>query len=158
MRIAVYVQAWAVTLLFGAILSETVLLYPNIFYDVPASLERSMTFMQATGPGDFFPKLGTAVLLVSIISLILCRRHKPAVWYLLASVLVMVVFEFLLSVFYFWPRNLILFKEGSAIHNPDHLRTVASQFQTGHWLRLGASFIASLLACQGLYHISKSRL
>jgi hypothetical protein len=157
MRILIYAYVWATTLLFGAVLSETILLYPNIFYNVPDSLQASLEFMQVIGPGDFFPKLGSMILALGLITLIVNRRNKPAFWYLLPAFLLIVFFEFLLSVFYFWPRNIIMFEEGSSIHSPELLMTVARQFQTGHWVRLGAGLAGSALAFIGLYQANKHR-
>jgi hypothetical protein len=143
------------TLLLGAVFSETVLLYPNIFHDVPDSLETSMEFMQLIGPGDFFPKLGSIILALALITVIFHQRNKPAFWYLLSAFLLMAAFEFLLSVFYFWPRNTIMFEEGQRVHTDEYLRTVARQFQMGHWIRLAACLIASVLAFVGLYQSNK---
>jgi hypothetical protein len=157
MRILINAHAWAMTLLFGAVLSETVLLYPNIFHDVPESLDMSIKFMKVLGPGDFFPKLGSIILALAFITMIVHRRNKPAFWYLLSAFLLVAVFEFLLSVFYFWPRNTILFEEGASMHSVEYLKVVARQFQMGHLLRLAASLIASMLAFAGLYQSNKHR-
>ena len=44
---------WVMMTLFGAIVLETFMVYPNVFSDPPASLELTMTFMSVTGPADF---------------------------------------------------------------------------------------------------------
>ena len=46
---------WVMMVLFGAIVMETFMVYPNVFADPPASLELAMDFMAVSGPSDFFP-------------------------------------------------------------------------------------------------------
>lgn len=150
-----YIYAWLMALFFGAVLSETVLLYPNIFYKVPESLPAAMNFLQVTGPGDFFPKIGGFIMLTAIVTIIYNFRNKAAVKYLLAAFIIMLLFEFLLSVFYFWPRNTIMFHEGAAQHSAEELQRVANEFQLAHWIRLSASAISSCMAFIALYQSNK---
>src|SRR5215216_6681420 len=42
---------WVMIILLGSILFDTLVLYPNIFHDVPRSLETAMEFMVVSGPG-----------------------------------------------------------------------------------------------------------
>ena len=41
---------WLMMILFGAIVLETFMIYPNVFADPPASLELAMDFMSVSGP------------------------------------------------------------------------------------------------------------
>jgi hypothetical protein len=156
-EISLYIYAWAMAMFFGAILSETVLLYPNIFYDVPDSLTQAISFMKVIGPGDFLPKLGGAIMLFAIFTIVVNLRNRSALKYILASFILMGLFEFLFSVLYFWPRNKIMFTEGIARHSGVELKRVAIEFQLGHVLRLSFSCITSCLACVGLYKSNKEK-
>jgi hypothetical protein len=49
---------WVMMVLFGAIVLETFMIYPNVFAAPPESLELAMDFMSVSGPSDFFPPLG----------------------------------------------------------------------------------------------------
>ena len=44
---------------------------------------------------------------------------------------------------FFWPRNEIMFIEGTAVHSAEFLRQVAREFQTLHWARLAFNVVAS---------------
>lgn len=44
---------WVVMILLGAIVFETFIVYPNIFHNVPESLQTSMDFIVVAGPSDF---------------------------------------------------------------------------------------------------------
>lgn len=152
-RTILYIYTWAMAMFFGSILSETVLLYPNIFRDVPASLSVSMDFMKVLGPGHFFPKVGGAILVLTMITIILHIKEKAVLKYLVLSFVLMIVFEFLFSILYFWPRNNIMFVEGLAKHSAEELQKAANEFQMGHWIRLSVSFINSCIAMAALHRV-----
>ncbi|MEX5265645.1 hypothetical protein E7Z53_03910 [Kocuria salina] len=122
---------WMTMTLFGAIVLETFMLYPNIFADPPASLELTMEFLAVTGPSDFFPPLGFTVWVLGAATLVLTWRLPTVRWWVLLS-LAMFVLEGVVSMLYFWPRNDIMFIEGSAVHSAEYLRQVASEFTTWH--------------------------
>lgn len=137
----------------GALVFETFVIYPNIFHDVPQSLETSMTFMTVRSPADFFPPIGFFSLLVGIGSVVLCWRVKSARYWLLGSVLLIVVGEFLLSVAFFWPRNEIMFVDGLDVHSAAYLQQTAQEFQMGHWLRFASSVISSAAVFVGFLRV-----
>jgi hypothetical protein len=37
---------------------------------------------------------------------------------------------------FFWPRNTIMFIEGTEVHSAAYLKQIAQEFQTLHWARL----------------------
>jgi hypothetical protein len=156
--ISLYVYAWTTAMFFGAIFSETVLLYPNVFYNVPDSLNEAVDFMKVIGPGDFFPKLGGAILLFAIFTIVINRKNRVVLNYILASFLIMGLFEFLFSMLYFWPRNKIMFTEGIEMHEAAELKKVATEFQLGHFVRISMSCMASCLAFVGLYKTNKEKI
>lgn len=144
---------WVLMIFLGAITFETLILYPNIFRNAPASLEQAVEFMKI-GPGDFFPPVGMTMLLAGAASVILTWRDRTVRYWLLASVLIILFGEFLFSALFFWPRNTIMFVEGSAVHSADVLRRTAREFEALHWVRLGLCLPASAFSFVGLlkYH------
>ena len=149
---------WLEMVLFGAIVFETLVVYPNIFHDVPASLDTAMEFMAVAGPHDFFPPFGMAALTLGVVSVVLAWRVESVRYWLLASVVLFLAGEFLLSVFYFWPRNAVMFEEGTAVHSAAFLRRTAREFQTGHWLRVGTNAVAAVLAFVGVARFHERRI
>lgn len=145
---------WVMMILLGSIVLETFIVYPNIFYDAPRSLETAMEFMAVRTPGDFFPPLGFLSWLTGIGALVFAWRVKPARYWILGS-LVMIVCEGLFSMALFWPRNTIMFTEGTEVHSAAYIRQVAQEFQTLHWSRLAFNVAASISIFVGflkLYH------
>jgi Domain of unknown function (DUF1772) len=148
---------WVLLIFLGAILFETLILYPDIFHDVPRSLETAMAFMVVRGPHDFFPPVGILAMLTGIGSLILGRRVKSARYLILGSVIIIFVGEFLFSMAFFWPRNTIM-SEGTAVHSVAYLKQTAQEFQTGHWLRLAMSAAAAALSFMGFLKFYRYRI
>jgi hypothetical protein len=139
------IYLWVMMILLGSIMLETFMIYPNIFRDPPASFAVALDFMSVRAPNDFFPPLGFASWVTGAASLLLSWRVKSARYWVLGSLL-MIVGEGLASMALFWPRNTILFVEGTAVHSVEFLRQTASEFETMHWLRvvfntLGAALI-----------------
>jgi Domain of unknown function (DUF1772) len=133
---------WVMMILLGAIVMETFMVYPNVFHDPPRSLELGLQFMSVRAPSDFFPPLGFLSWVTGLGALILGWRVKSARYWILLSVL-MIVCEGLFSMAFFWPRNEIMFIEGTKIHSAELLRQVAREFQTLHWARLAFNVAAS---------------
>lgn len=136
------VYLWLMMILLGSIALETFMIYPNIFANAPQSLQLAMEFMAVRGPDDFFPPLGFLSWVSGAGALILGWRVPTARYWILASVL-MILAEGVLSITLFWPRNTIMFVEGTAVHSADVLRQTAEEFQNLHWLRLATNAIGS---------------
>lgn len=133
-RLAFPVQTaylWALMTLFGAVILETFMIYPNVFFDPPASLETAMEFLAVSGPDDFFPPLGFASWVLGAAALLLSWRIPPVRWWIALS-LALIVAEGVVSILYFWPRNTIMFSEGTAVHSVEYLRQVAAEFVSWH--------------------------
>jgi hypothetical protein len=137
--------AWAAMLYFGGILDETFVLYPNIFHDPPDSLVLAREFMVAGDPSDFFPPLGLATILGGAVASVLCWRHPAIRWLPIAAVVTFVCCEFLFSAAFFWPRNTIMFVDPVGSHPAELLRTVAAEFEVGHWVRVVGGGVAATL-------------
>src|SRR5262249_38260042 len=129
-----------------------------IFHDVPRSFETGLAFMSVRGPSDFFPPVGMLTLITGLASVILAWGVKPARFWLLAGVAIVFFGEFLFSVAFFWPRNTIMFEEGTAVHSAAFLQQTAREFQAGHWFRLGLSGVAAALSFAGFLKLYRHRI
>ncbi len=143
------VYVWLAMVGCGGIAVETIVIYPNVFHDVPASLAGASEFFEVTGPADLFPPLGATTVVLAVVTLVLVWRIRAARWWIAASLATLVLGEFLFSVLFFWPRNEIMFDEGLAEHSAQVLRRTAVEFETGHWGRLAASAATATLAYLG---------
>ncbi|WBB90733.1 DUF1772 domain-containing protein [Verrucosispora sp. WMMC514] len=141
---------WAAMMSFGGVAAETVMLYPNIFHDAPASLERARDFLTVSGPSDYFPPLGASVVLLGVATTVLTWRDRRLRWWVAAATMVFVACEFLFSVVFFWPRNEIMFVDPVGTHSPQYLRQVAEEFVAGHRVRLAGGAVTAALAFTAL--------
>ena len=149
---------WVMMVLFGAIVLETFMVYPNVFADPPASLELAMDFMAVSGPSDFFPPLGFATWVLGAGALVLSWPVKEARWWVAFS-LAMIVCEGVASMLFFWPRNEIMFVEGLDVHSAEYLKQVAREFETWHWRsRMGFNALAAVGAFVGFLKLYRHRL
>jgi hypothetical protein len=149
---------WVMMILFGAIVLETFMIYPNIFHDPPATLELGTRFLAVAGPSDFFPPLGFASWVLGAAALVLTARFRDARWWFALS-LAMIVAEGLVSMAYFWPRNEIMFVEGLRVHSAEYLQQVAHEFEAWHWRsRLGFNGLSAAAAFVGFLRIHRRRL
>ncbi|MFE7630745.1 hypothetical protein [Kocuria sp. NPDC057446] len=149
---------WITMTLFGAVVLETFMVYPNVFHDPPVSLERAMEFLAVSGPSDVFPPLGFATWVLGAASLVLCRRMPTVRWWVLLS-LAMFVAEGVVSMLYFWPRNEIRFVEGTAVHSAEYLHQVADEFVTWHARsRMAFNTVAAVAAFAAFVQAYRRRL
>jgi hypothetical protein len=149
---------WVMMVLFGAIVLETFMIYPNVFAAPPESLELAMDFMSVSGPSDFFPPLGFLSWVLGAGALVLSWRVEEARWWILFS-LAMIVCEGVASVLFFWPRNEIMFVEGLEVHSAEYLKQVAREFETWHWRsRMGFNTAAAVAAFVGFLRLYRHRL
>ncbi|WP_024873880.1 DUF1772 domain-containing protein [Saccharomonospora piscinae] len=136
----------ATTVSFGAILGETVMLYPNIFLDPPQSLVRAREFLVAGSPSDFFPPLGLAIIVLGAVAVLATWRRPGIRWYVAGAAAAYLCCELVFSAVWFWPRNEIMFVDPVGTHSAQFLRTTAEEFVAGHWARLaGGAATAALL-------------
>ncbi|MFB9903134.1 DUF1772 domain-containing protein [Allokutzneria oryzae] len=149
---------WIAMVAFGGIAVETIVIYPNVFHDVPASLAESVEFFTVTGPADFFPPMGLVTAIAAAATVVLLWRVRQARWWVTASLGTLATGEWLFSMLYFWPRNDIMFEEGIAVHTAEFLRQTANEFETGHWFRLGMSAVTATLAFIGFLRYHRGRV
>jgi hypothetical protein len=148
--VVLVVLVWAAMMSFGGVAAETVMLYPNIFGDPPASLDRAREFIVDGGPSDYFPPLGASVVLFSLVAVALTWRAPRIRWWVVAAAGVFIGCEFLFSALFFWPRNEIMFVDPPGTHTPEVLRAVAREFVAGHRVRLAGGAVAAALAFTAL--------
>lgn len=149
---------WSSAILFGGLLAETVLLYPNIFHDVPRSLASASTFMAVTNPGDYFPLLGMTSLCLGVLAVVVNWRVTVVRRWYLGGIAVVALGDYLLSALYMWERNTILFQEGATVHSVAYLQEVAAEFETAHWARIAAGGIAAVCVFVGLLRSHRERV
>lgn len=150
--------AFVAMLAFGGIAVETIVIYPNVFRDVPDSLERASGFFTVTGPADFFPPLGMTSLLVAVAAVLVCWPVRPARRWLLGALGLWIVADFAFSVLFFWPRNTMMFDEGPSVHSAAVLAQTAVEFETGHWGRLAGSAVTAAFAFVAMWHCLRHRV
>jgi hypothetical protein len=156
-RVVSIVFAWTAITTFSGVLIETLLIYPNIFADVPASLTRSTAFFSEVGPGDVFPVLGMATLVSGLLTVAVAWTLRTVRIRALAAVAVAAGGEFAFSAWFFWPRNTVLFVEGPAVHPATELVRVAWEFETAHWLRLAMCGVTAVLAFSAMLRVVAGR-
>lgn len=133
---------WVMMIMLGSIILETWMIYPNIFHNPPESFKIALEFMSVRSPHDFFPPIGLLSWVTGIGSLIVGWRVKSTRYWILGSLL-MIVSEGLFSMAFFWPRNTIMFVEGTAVHSAEFLRQTANEFQNLHWARVAFNAVGS---------------
>lgn len=139
---------WVTLIMLGAFALEVFMVYPNIFHDVPNSFEISMDFMKVASPHTFFPPLGLASWLTGLGALILSWEAKAARYWILGSIMVMILLG-LISMVFEWPRNEIMFIEGNKVHSVAFLKQTAREFLVINWLRIACNTIGAVLVFKG---------
>ncbi|MFB8280550.1 hypothetical protein [Nocardia colli] len=130
---------------FGTAAAETLLLYPNIFRDVPESLELSQRFMSVVSVGDVMRPLGGVLTLCAVLALVAAVRYRVGLRWTGLSLISLISGQFLLSVLYEWPRATILFDDRDE-HTLAEIERAATEFQIGEGLRLVAAALTALFA------------
>ena len=148
--VSLTILVWTAMLSFGGVAAETVMLYPNVFGDPPASLDRAREFLVAGGPSDYFPPLGATVVLSSAVAAALTWREPRLRWWIVGAAAVFIACDFVFSALFFWPRNEVMFVDPVGTHTPEYLRQVAREFVAGHWVRLAGGAVTSVLAFTAL--------
>src|SRR5690625_3430753 len=108
-----------------------------------------MEFLSVRGPSDFFPARGLLSWVLGTASLLLSAKVRGARVWLLVSVHAIIA-EGEISMLYFCPRNAIMCVEGLTVHSAEHLRQVAAEFATFHWMsRMGLNTVSAIGAFDG---------
>lgn len=148
---------WVTLMMLGAFALEVFMVYPNIFHDVPNSLETTMDFMTEASPHTFFPPLGFISWLTGLGALILGWRVKSARYWIAGSIIVMIFLGFISMVFE-WPRNEIMFIEGELVHSVDFLKQTAREFLIINWFRVACNTIGAILVFKGFLQFYREKI
>ncbi|MFC9997500.1 hypothetical protein [Nocardia sp. NPDC127526] len=130
---------------FSATVAETVLLYPNIFRDIPESLELTERFMSAMAVGDLMRPLGAGLTLCALAAFGAALWYRVGRGWLIASLVSLISGQFLLSILYLWPRASVLFDD-RARHTLDEIERAATEFQVGQGFRILACGLTAVFA------------
>ncbi|MFI6869459.1 hypothetical protein [Nocardia sp. NPDC050406] len=130
---------------FAAATTETILLYPNIFRDVPDSLALSEQFMSEVRVGDVMRPLGMVETATALMATAIALYYRTARRWVLASLIPLIAGQFLLSVLYLWPRASILYDDRTD-HTLAEIERAATEFQTGELIRILAALATAALA------------
>lgn len=154
---SVLIHLWVQWILLGSMMLNTFMVYPNIFYDAPNSLELALEFMAVAGPHSYFPPLGATSILTGILAVVLVWKIKQARYWILFS-MIMIVLEGATSIIFEWPRNEIMFIEGTEIHSVEFLKQIANEFLIVHGFRVACNVIGSILIFIGFMKYYKHSL
>ena len=119
---------WVISIFFGAILLD--IAYSNLI--ISRNIEATEVFGEVS---DFLLKIGAAVFILAVLSIVLSWKLKIARYLFIASFLI-IIFEFLTPVIF---------------------SKFVQEFGSGQWIRLAISGLASMLASIGLYYFYKHR-
>ncbi|MFX0574959.1 hypothetical protein [Nocardia nepalensis] len=151
------VYATVASFAFAAALTETIMLYPNIFRDVPESLAQTQQFMSEVAVGDVMRPLGGALTVCALIACAAAVRYRLARGWIAASVISLISGQFLLSILYLWPRATILFDERSR-HSLAEIESAATEFQVGEWVRIAAALATAVFAVAATLSCYRTRV
>ncbi|MFK7691340.1 hypothetical protein [Paenibacillus sp. HJGM_3] len=150
--LTVNVHLWIQWIMLGSMFLNTFMVYPNIFHEIPTSLNTAMEFMQVASPHTYFPPLGLASWISGVLAILFSWKYKQARLLVIGSVLMMFV-EGAASVIWEWPRNEIMFIEGPAVHSTEVLQQVYNEFIRVHWFRVICNILGSILIFLGFLRV-----
>jgi len=124
--------------------------------DIPTSIQTARDYFQHVDPRRFFTVAGPVNLILVVLTLILFWKDSVKIRVYFVTSLVLYAAIVILTLVYFVPRDLILFR--SSI--PDHIeeiRTAAVQWRYMNWLRSLLGLVGVLFSFKGLDTYYKSR-
>ncbi|GAB0103548.1 hypothetical protein JMUB6875_25210 [Nocardia sp. JMUB6875] len=139
------VYAVVASFAFAATASETMLLYPNIFRDIPESLAQTQQFMSVVAVGDVMRPMGGVLTLCALPAAYVAVRYRTGRGWTAASLVFLISGQFLLSILYQWPRATVLFDERDR-HSLDEINRAATEFLIGQGLRTAAALATAVFA------------
>ncbi|MCK6208674.1 hypothetical protein [Bacillus infantis] len=145
---------WIQWIILGSILLNTFMVYPNIFHNVPFSLEQSMDWMAVASPHTYFPPLGFVSILTGVLAGIFVWKVKSARKWVLLSLLA-IILEGAASILFEWPRNEIMFIEGADLHSIEFLKQTVKEFKIVHWFRVICNIFGSLFIFIGFIRLDR---
>ena len=110
--------------------------------DIPTSIQTARDYYAHVDPRRFYLVAGPPTVLLSVLTTILFWRDAVSLRVLFGASAACYVVIVLLTIFYFVPRDLILFRSPLSEHL-DEIRAAASQWSRMNWAR-------TLLGCAGV--------
>jgi hypothetical protein len=153
----VLIYLWVMMIMLGAIMLETLMVYPNIFRNAPESLAYASGFFSEASPATFFRPLGMLSWAMGIAAVGLSWPVGNVRRWVALSLL-SIVADGAASMLFFWPRNTMMFIEGTAVHSPEVLRQTAAQFEQLHWLRVAFNAASAVFAFIGFVALDRWRV
>ena len=130
------VALMALCAVLGGNLYQILVEVPNWSADIPDSLRTYRTFFNVIHAGYFFQTLIPLTFLCLVVStFLLWNRPKSANRWMLA-VLGGVVISEVFTIFYFIPRNIVLFLDPLDGTEPEQLMNIAGEWQRANYLRM----------------------
>ncbi|MBF6327110.1 hypothetical protein [Nocardia transvalensis] len=130
---------------FAVAVGETLLLYPNIFREIPDSLAMTEQFMSVVAVGDVLRPLGALLTVCGLAAVAVALWSRRSRGWTLAAFTSLLSGQMLLSILYLWPRATVLFDERGS-HTVDEIRRAATEFQAGQVFRLIFAGLTALFA------------
>ncbi|MGW5381539.1 hypothetical protein [Nocardia sp. NPDC003963] len=142
---AIVLYTVAVSFLFALTVTETILLYPNAFRDVPASLVLTEQFMATVGVGDVVRPFGGVLVVLGVVATVAAWWTRRARGWVLASFGSLVLGQGIFSMLYQWPQVTVMFDERER-HTAAELQRAATEFQIGQVIRVAFAAATTVLA------------
>lgn len=151
------VYATVASFAFAATAAETMLLYPNIFRDIPESLALTEEFMSVVAVGDVMRPLGGALTLCALVACAVSVLARLGRGWLAASLVSLISGQFLLSILYLWPRASILFDDRDQ-HTLAEIERAATEFEIGQGFRIAAALATAVFAVAAALQCYRARI
>lgn len=111
--------------------------------DIPSSIQTARAYYSHVDPRRFYLVVGPPTVLLAILTTILFWRDAVSLRILFGASAACYIVIVLLTIFYFVPRDLILFR-GALHEHVDGIRAAADQWRRMNWAR-------TLLGCVGVF-------
>jgi len=117
--------------------------------DIPASIQTARDYYQHVDPRCFYAIAGPVNLILILLTLILFWKDSVSQRLYFAASLVLYAAILILTLFYFVPRDLILFTWSIPDHL-EHIRAASAQWSHMNWLRSLLGLAGVLFSFKGV--------
>jgi hypothetical protein len=117
--------------------------------EIPASIQTARDYFQHVDPRRFYEVVGPVNLILIVLTLILFWKDSFSLRYYFAASLASYAAILILTLAYFFPRNLILFTWSISDHI-EQIRRASAQWSAMNWLRSLLGLAGVLFSFKGL--------
>ena len=117
--------------------------------DLPASIQTARDYFQHVDPRRFYEVAGPVNLVLILLTLILFWKDSFSLRYYFAASLASYAAILILTLAYFFPRNLILFTWSISDHI-EQIRGASAQWSAMNWIRSLLGLVGVLFSFKGL--------